>query len=77
MIKKEKKSYLIIKVPLRKINYTGYNLLKKIDGSKTAQELLEKNSNISNVRDFIITLYLENMIKVVEWKSELLLKINL
>ena len=66
MIKKEKKSYLIIKVPLRKINYTGYNLLKKIDGSKTAQELLEKNSNISNVRDFIITLYLENMIKVVE-----------
>lgn|GEM_PF-6662158 len=57
---------MIIKVPLRKINYTGYNLLKKIDGSKTAQELLEKNSNIYNVRDFIITLYLENMIKVVE-----------
>ena len=65
LIRKEKGAYLIIKVPLRKINYTGYKILKFFDGNKTTNEVVRDNNNISNIKDFIITLYLENIIKVI------------
>ena len=64
LIRKEKKSYLIMKVPLRKINYTGYKLLKLFDGTRTSNEIVNDNSSIDNIKDFVITLYYDGIIKV-------------
>ena len=64
MIRKEKKNYLLISVPLRKINSIGYHTLSSFNGEKTGEEILALYPKISNMKDFIITLYLDGIIEV-------------
>ena len=62
-IKKEGKEYLIIKIPLRKIDKNGYKIIEKIDGTKTGEDII-KGTKIENIKDFLCTLYLDRIIGV-------------
>ncbi len=63
-LRKEDKKYLIIKVPLRKIDKNGYQVLLKCDGSMTALEIEKEFKRIENIRDFLCTLYIDRIIGV-------------
>ena len=62
-IKKEGKEYLIIKIPLRKIDKNGYKIIEKIDGTKTGEDII-KGTKIENIKDFLCTLYIDRIIGV-------------
>lgn len=63
-LRKEGKKYLIIKVPLRKIDKVGYQVLLKCNGSMTALEIEKRFKKIENIRDFLCTLYIDGVIGV-------------
>ena len=68
-LRKEKNKYLIIKIPLRKIDKSGYEVLKSINGSISCKELVEKFNKIENIKDFLCTLYIEGIIGVKNEKK--------
>ena len=61
-IRREKQDFLIIKVPLRKVDKNGYKILLDCDGNKTGGELEAKFDRIENIRDFLCTLYIDGII---------------
>lgn len=63
-LRKEKNKYLIIKVPLRKVDKIGYKILLKCDGTRTANQLESEFSKVENIRDFLCTLYIDGVIGV-------------
>lgn len=68
-LRKEKNKYLIIKIPIRKIDKLGYKVLLQCDGTKTGSEIAEIFSKITNIEDFLSTLYLDNIIGVQNEKK--------
>ena len=63
-LRKENDKYLIIKVPLRKIDRMGYKILLKCDGNMTALEIEKAFSKVENIRDFLCALYIDEIIGV-------------
>lgn len=68
-LRRENNKYLVIKVPLRKIDKVGYKVLLKCDGSMSALEIEKEFSNIENIRDFLCTLYIDGIVGVVNEKE--------
>ena len=62
--RKEKDKYLIIKVPLRKVDSNGFKVLTMCSGKFTGSELQNEFKKIENIRDFLCTLYLDGVIEV-------------
>lgn len=68
-LRRENNKYLVIKVPLRKIDKVGYKVLLKCNGSMSALEIEKEFSNIENIRDFLCTLYIDGIVGVVNEKE--------
>ena len=68
-LRREKNKYLVIKVPLRKIDNTGYKVLLKCDGSMSGLEIEKKFNNIENIRDFLCTLHMDGIVGVRDEKE--------
>lgn len=61
-VKKSFNKYLIINRPIREINKIGIDIIKELDGTKTINEIARKFNNISNLKEFIILLYIDGML---------------
>lgn len=68
-LRKENDGYLVIKVPLRKINKIGYKVLLKCNGNMTGSEIESNFKDIENIRDFLCTLYIDGIVGVVYEKE--------
>lgn len=64
VIRKEGKYYTIINFPARKTNKYGFEIIKSIDGKTTSKDLITKFNKIENAKDFLIALYLDNIIQI-------------
>lgn len=69
-IRKEREKYILIKVPLRKIDKIGYEILKTVDGTNTAEQIEKRFLKIKNIRDYLCTLYMDSIIGVDNEEKE-------
>ena len=69
LVRKEKDKIFIIGCPSVRVNKIGFWIIGLINGQFTGDEILKKCKKIKNTKDFLISLYLNNIIGVKNEKE--------